>query len=410
MKQTNSGFDKFLDNSSLIFKLNQFNTLQLLQAYEQAIDENIISSITDTTGVIIHVNKKFCEVSKYSVDELIGQNHRIINSGHHSKDFFKTMWQTIGRGDVWHNEIKNKAKDGEYYWVDTVIVPIKNGNGKVTHYLSLRTLITDRKKSEDTVKKYVKELEELNTHKETVLAVLSHDLRSPLSGIIGAAKHLQSNFDTLKTADIKEMLGLLYKASTDELNMLDYLVEWARIKYASEAFSPTIIQLSQCVDEVFNSFNEVAIENAIHLHNEIEENTSVFADRKMLLSIIRNIVSNALKHTPAGGKITVSAKKNEDEIIVEIKDTGIGMSEKIREKLFIPQMTSLANARKDNKGAGIGLLLIKGFVEKNGGKIWVESEVDLGSTFYFTLPADKPMGGQNFIVQKNSQRIKELIS
>lgn len=154
--------------------LDLFNTFQLLQAYEQAIDENIISSITDTRGVIVHANKKFCEISKYSAHEAIGQNHRIINSGYHSKEFFKTMWETIGSGDVWHNEIKNKAKDGTHYWVDTVIVPIKDEKEKNTHYLSLRTLITERKQLEKKKGQYVSSLEEL-------LVMTSNGVKKPLS-------------------------------------------------------------------------------------------------------------------------------------------------------------------------------------------------------------------------------------
>ncbi len=90
---------------------------ELLGAYQQAIDFNIICSMTDLKGIIVHVNKKFCEISKYSEKELIGQNHRILNSGFHSKDFFKQMWKTIGSGDSWHDEVRNKAKDGTYYWV-----------------------------------------------------------------------------------------------------------------------------------------------------------------------------------------------------------------------------------------------------------------------------------------------------
>jgi len=236
----------------------------------------------------------------------------------------------------------------------------------------------------------VKELEGLNIHKEKVLATLSHDLRSPLAGIIGLADLLKENFETFENSTVKEMLELLYKSSTDELNMLDSLVEWARIKYASEAFSPENIELVQYVKKVFETLNENAAAKNLNLHNEIEENITVFADGKMLLSILQNIVSNSIKHTPEGGKITVSGIRNEDKIIVEVKDTGIGMSKAIKDKLFTPQMVSLSNARKENKGAGIGLLLVKGFLEKNGGEIWAESIEGEGSSFYFTLPAKEP--------------------
>jgi two-component system CheB/CheR fusion protein len=111
----------------------------------------------------------------------------------------------------------------------------------------------------------------------------------------------------------------------------------------------------------------------------------------MLISIIQNIVSNAIKHTEKGGTITVSAKRNDDKIIVQVKDTGMGMSKEIVKNLFTPRMKTLIEARKKNRGAGIGLLLVKGFLEKNGGEIWVESVEGKGSSFYFTLPIEKPL-------------------
>lgn len=146
----------------------------LLTAYQQAINVNIISSITDTSGTILYGNAKFCEVSKYSLNELIGKNHRIINSGHHPKSFFKKMWQTIEKGKAWHGEIKNKAKDGTLYWVDTVILPIRNKENKIIQYLSLRTLTTDKKHAEEERLEYTTKLREM-------LHMTSHRVRGPLA-------------------------------------------------------------------------------------------------------------------------------------------------------------------------------------------------------------------------------------
>jgi signal transduction histidine kinase len=171
--------------------------------------------------------------------------------------------------------------------------------------------------------------------------------------------------------------------------MLDNLVEWARIKYASEVFSPAKIELFDYVQKVFESLKESAFLSSINLCNEIEPNISVFADGKMLLSVFQNIISNAIKHSLPGGKITVLAKIEAEKVIIQIKDSGIGMSKEVQSKLFTPQMNTLSKARKDNKGAGIGLLLVKGFVEKNDGEIWVESVEGIGSSFYFTLPLEE---------------------
>ena len=234
-------------------------------------------------------------------------------------------------------------------------------------------------------------MEGLNIHKENILATISHDLRSPLAGIIQMAELLKDNYKTMEEDELKKLLDLLYNLSTDELSMLDYLVEWARIKYAAEAFSPSNIELDKYIKKAFDALNEIALVKNIQLINEIKENVTVFADGKMLFSILQNIVSNSIKYTQPGGKVTASVNRKEDKMIVEIKDTGIGMSKEMQEKLFAPQIKSLLQERKNNKGAGIGLLLIKGFVDKNGGEIWVESLEGEGTSFYFTLPVEKQL-------------------
>lgn len=145
----------------------------------------------------------------------------------------------------------------------------------------------------------------------------------------------------MKPDDVQEMLDLLYQSSKDGLEMLYYFVEWARIKYASEVFSPIKIKLTDYIDKVFESLNETASINAINLHPEIEAGTAVFADGKMLISNIQNIVSNAIKHSKKGETIAVSANKKDDKIIVQVKDTGTGMVKEIMEKLFTPQTKTI---------------------------------------------------------------------
>ena len=328
----------------------------------------------------------------YETEEVIGEHFDIVFTEEDKKNDIpqKEISTALKEGRATDNRW-HICKDGSLFYAYGLVFPLTGIDGEMLGYVKILRDLTDRKKSEEAIKKYVAELEELNTHKESVLAILSHDLRSPLGGIIGATEYLKSNFETMEHSAVKEMLELVHKSSIDELNMLDNLLEWARIKYASEAFSPTKIELVNYVQKVFDTLYETASLNMINLHHEIEENTTVFADGKMLLSVIQNIVSNAIKHTQPGGKITVSAKSKEDKIIVQIKDTGIGMSKEIQEKLFTPQMSTLSETRKGNKGAGIGLLLVKGFLEKNGGEIWVESVEGFGSSFYFTLPINQPL-------------------
>jgi PAS domain S-box-containing protein len=328
----------------------------------------------------------------YEPEEIIGEHFDIIftdedlKSGVPKKEVEIALKEGRATDNRWHI-----SKDRSLFFAYGLVFPLIGIDGELLGYVKILRDLTDRKQSEDSIKKYIGELEDLNTHKESVLAILSHDLRSPLSAIIGTATYLKDNFRKMNPDTVQEMLDLLYKSSTDELDMLDYLVEWARIKYASDVFSPTKIKLTEYINKVFDTLKETASISTINLHHEIEAETSVFADGKMLISIIQNIVSNAIKHTGKGGTITISATSKDDKIIIRVKDTGVGMSKEIMERLFTPQVKTLTENRKKNKGAGIGLLLVKGFLEKSGGEIWVESVEGEGSSFYFTLPNEKPI-------------------
>ncbi|WP_219226287.1 PAS domain-containing protein [Pedobacter antarcticus] len=180
--------------------------LSLLQAYQQAVNTSIISSITDTKGKILYVNSSFCKVSQYTSEELIGQDHRIINSGYHPRSYLKQMWKTIGNGGVWHGEIKNRAKDGSFYWVDSVIAPIKGENGKPEKYLSLRTLISGRKALEKQQK------EERSKNMQEMLFRLSHEVRQPVAQILGLTALLEDSDNSPE--DVKTSLEMLQRAAS----------------------------------------------------------------------------------------------------------------------------------------------------------------------------------------------------
>jgi PAS domain S-box-containing protein len=382
-------------NNSKILKSKYIPTAEF---YSQIIDSLQDYSIftLDKELIINSWSSGSTKIFGYEAGEIIGEHFNVIfteediQNGIPKNEIEIALKEGRATDNRWHI-----CKDKSKFYAYGLVFPLTGIDGEMLGYVKILRDLTERKKSEDAIKKYVRDLEDLNTHKESVLAILSHDLRSPLTGIIGITKYLRSNFEKMEHSKVKEMLDLLHKSSIDELNMLDYLVEWARIKYASEVFSPKKIELAQYVQKVFNTLNETASLSAINLHHEIEENTSVFADGKMLLSVIQNIVSNAIKHTKPGGTISISAKTLEDKIVIRIKDTGIGMSKEIMERLFTPQMSSLSEARKEDKGAGIGLLLVKGFLEKNDGEIWVESIEGEGSSFYFTLPIEEPLNKIN---------------
>ena len=154
--------------------------LRLLDAYQKATLDTILCSITDAEGNIIYANKIFCDISQYSITELLGRNHNIVNAGNHSKEFFSEMWNTISTGNPWRGEVKNRAKDGSFYWLDSVIIPIKDENGKIVQYFSLRTLINDKKNAEEEMDSHIKAL-------ENMLFMISHKVRHPIANILSIA-------------------------------------------------------------------------------------------------------------------------------------------------------------------------------------------------------------------------------
>jgi PAS domain S-box-containing protein len=184
--------------------------LRLLDAYQQAVDFNIICSITNEQGKIVYVNNRFCQVSKFSKEELLGQNHRIVNSGYHSKEFFKNMWDTISGGKVWRGEVKSKAKDGTYFWLDSTIIPIFNEQGKIIQYFSLRMPIDDKKALEIQKEKRLSSLEEM-------LFQLSHKIRQPIVQILGVSSLL--NHSTISQTEQKKLLEYI-KESANQLDDL----------------------------------------------------------------------------------------------------------------------------------------------------------------------------------------------
>lgn len=180
----------------------------LLNAYQQAIDFNIICSITDLKGNILFANKKFCEIAKYSEEQLLGRDHRMLNSGFHSKSFFKQMWKTIKKGEIWRGEVKNKASDGTFYWVETVVLPIRDKDQKIIQYLSLRIPIDDRKNAEMEKQEYLMALEEM-------LFMTSHEVRKPLTSCLGLINLLEGEVSLNKS----ELLDIIKHLKSSALEL-----------------------------------------------------------------------------------------------------------------------------------------------------------------------------------------------
>jgi PAS domain S-box-containing protein len=387
-----------------------FDTLQLLKAYEHAIDENIISTITDTKGVIVHVNKKFCEISKYTADEVIGKHHRILNSGYHSKEFFKKMWQTIGKGNVWHNEIRNKAKDGTIYWVDTVIVPIKDENEKNTHYLSLRTLITERKQLQETLQianevleqkvlertmELIIKNEKLETQNQELQQfnwVTSHDLQEPLRKIKTYSFLIKESLKGEK-AEIIAFVDIAIKSAEQMSNKINDLLHYSHLSMNS-TFKLT--SLNDCIQDVIAVLEEKIKQKEAIVN--VSPMPSIDAIKGHINQVFQNLIDNALKFSkpdePPIINITaelISEKKidgkkdlNGTYCRIVISDNGIGFDEIYLGKIFA--IFQRLHAGETYEGTGIGLAIAKKIIDKHNGLIQAKSKLNEGSIFTIILP------------------------
>ncbi|MEY5049372.1 MAG: hypothetical protein RLZZ175_2731 [Bacteroidota bacterium] len=334
-----------------------------------ALDSAAIVAITDVKGEITYINDKFCKISKYSKNELLGQNHRIINSGYHEKDFFQNLWSTISKGQIWTGDIKNKAKDGTYYWVSTTIIPYLNDMGKPIQYVSIRFDITKQKQQEEELKNRAKLLEDF-------CFIVSHNLRAPISNLPVLVSMIQ-NCDTFEKQ--KEIASKLSKPVNVLLETFNELVESLHVR------NDVNIQ-TEYVD-FFECYN-LALENLcidtynfeIEILHDFSLITSIYYSKKYLKSYFINLISNAIKYRDPNRKlkIIVKTKKINNSIQLSVEDNGLGIDmKKYGDKLFGLRKTFHENP----EAKGFGLFITKTQVESLGGSIMAVSEPNEGSTF-----------------------------
>ncbi|WP_028400553.1 ATP-binding protein [Ectobacillus panaciterrae] len=335
-----------------------------------ALDQSSIVAFTNQKGVITSMNDKFCEISKYSRDELIGQDHRILNSNYHPKEFFKDMWKTIGQGRVWEGEIRNKAKDGTHYWVETTIVPFVNKQGKPYQYLAIRNDITERKKAEELLRRQDK-LAVVGQ----MAAGIAHEIRNPLTSMKGFAEFLQLDEENKER---REYLDIIL----DEADRINEIVEDFLV-----LAKPKVVQLKNqnivpIVQDVVMLMEFEAQKKSVHLHLACKQNTILAeCDENRLKQVFLNFVKNGIEAMPDGGDLYVKIAVTGVEVKISIQDTGVGISEEKLKQLGDPFFTTKKN------GNGLGLMVSFKIIEGHNGHIYVESEVNKGATFNVVLPA-----------------------
>ncbi len=342
--------------------------------------------ITDVCGNIEYANQHFTKLTGYTIDEAKGQNQRILKSGKTDEALFKELWQTITAGKTWKGEFINKKKNGEEFTESALIAPIFDSEGKIINYVAIKEDITARKQQERDIQNYLLQLEELNATKDKFFGIIAHDLKNPFNSILGFTDLLVNNFERYENKKIFQFVKTIQNAGIGAYKLLENLLEWSRTQTGRMEFKPSSHILENIVLEVITFAESMATAKDITVNYEIDSAINIIADINMLHTILRNLVSNAIKFTNKKGKVKIMAQQTDNKITITVKDNGIGMTTDKIDRLFkITEKVSTLGTEKET-GTGLGLLLCKEFIEKHNGKIWVNSQPNMGTEFCFYIP------------------------
>ncbi|MEZ0391769.1 MAG: ATP-binding protein [Pseudobdellovibrionaceae bacterium] len=348
--------------------------LKQLSDQKYALDQAAIVAATDAKGVITYVNDKFCEISGYRRDELIGQTHRIINSGFHSKSFFIDLWKTIVKGHVWRGEVCNRRKNGEAYWVNTTIVPFLDVEGKPEQYLSIRYDITELKRAQQTITSQQEKLvaaSRLSAIGE-MAAAITHEINNPLGVILGRVEMLKSILQEGKS----ETTELLRIADTIEVTgqRIAKIVRSMKTMAHHQESEPT--QRTSVLELVNDSMDLCTLrfqKNGIGIRCKgLEKNLYVDCRSHEIVQVIVNLLNNSFDAilNLKDKWIEIEAKDQAENIEIAITDSGHGIPEEVRKKMFNPFFSTKAV----QYGTGIGLSISQSILQQNGGALEYDSQ------------------------------------
>lgn len=351
---------------------------------------SLIGVMIDSNGRITLCNDYLLGLSGWKREEVLQQNWfdlfvpQEIRTSYNLDDF----QATIKSGEVpkhYENEIITRHGERRLIaWNNTIL---HDPLGAVSGVASIGEDITERKRDEAEIKLKTEQLLKLNTEKDKFFSIIAHDLRSPFTSFLALTQLMAEDLPNLSMTELQEITVIISKSATNLYRLLENLLQWSQIQQGAIPFNQEPISLNDTVLECVEMIQGTAKFKEIEITSDIPFDLEAFADNNMLQTVIRNLLSNAVKFTHKGGKVSLSAKENgNDKIEIWIKDTGIGMSPEIIANLFRIDVKINRPGTDGEPSTGLGLLLCKELIEKNGGDIYVESAVDKGSVFYFTLP------------------------
>jgi PAS domain S-box-containing protein len=343
-----------------------------------ALDASSIVTITDEKGVITFVNDKFCTISKYSKEELIGQFHNANNPEYKLNTFIKNIWTTIESGKIWKGDVKNRAKDGSYYWFNSTIVPFCDNDGKPYQYIAISSDITEQKLAAENLDEALVSLEKNNKELDQFAYIISHDLKAPLRAIHNLSEWIVEDMPEMP-AIVSSNLDLLMGRVQRMENLINGVLDYSRIGRIT--ITRELVDVKEMLDQIAETLVpkkdfEIVIGNDI---------PTIIGAKILLYQVFSNLISNAVKYNDkAIGKVECHYESIAGFHQFSIKDNGPGIAEQYHKKVF--QVFQTIEARDKKESTGIGLSIVQKIIEEKGGSIRIESEGNKGTNFIFTLP------------------------
>jgi len=373
--------------------------LKLSQALENI---PIMIAITDSNGFIEYVNPHFCQVSGYSSKDITGKNLSIIRSLDTSNTLCHDLWNTINKGHIWSGELCNLRKDGSEFWVSASIGAFFSDDDKIVNYISIEEDITGKKQAEKNLILAKEKAENANTAKSEFLASMSHELRTPLNAIIGFSQ--LAKLDNNNAAQQKANAQEINKAGKHLLSLINDVLDLTSIEIGRVRLNIQSIKFANIINECYQLIQSLAAKKNIKLNfSNFQCVCWVKADYLRLKQIILNIISNAVKYTPESGSVEISCHIRNNNVVIQISDTGAGISEENLTHLFEP-FNRLGMENSNIQGTGIGLVISKKLIDMMSGEIQVQSVIGKGSTFSIILP--KSVKEDVYMIKEDTIKIK----
>lgn len=340
----------------------------------------------DKNNNYITVNKYVALAHGVEKDQLEGKNLSLLYPKEDADYYWQNDLEVINSDQAKLNFEEPWDTGTEKRWVNTSKIPFKDENGEILGVIGLAFDITEKKEYEKQIMLQNEQLHELNITKDKFFSIIAHDLKNPFNGILGFSEILVDNLADYELDQINEMVKLISESAQSAYALLENLLYWSKSQTGSIEYSPNEVDLQQLIVEVLDVIAAIRQAKNIAISYEMPESILILADRNMLSTILRNLLTNAIKFTPKSGAIKIVVAVDATTVQISVQDNGVGIEQDKMDKLFkINEKTSTAGTENE-QGTGLGLILCKEFVEKHGGEIWVESEVGVGSEFKFTIP------------------------